>query len=150
MAAQYSQTVMPMTSPQPKKSFKRCYAKCFRTCVLTLNVATCFVKCFAECHHSKLTKERLLQGEGDAEVMEHFCKVGCSASLCSDISTKTDSAEVKVSDCVWTRARRRRAPTPRSEAFGRFYFGSIKKNKEPYLFIILFFFFIFSFYHLMK
>ncbi|KAK4773762.1 hypothetical protein SAY87_028781 [Trapa incisa] len=100
MAAQYSQAVMPMTSPQPKKSFKRCYAKCFRTCVLTLNVATCFVKCFAECHHSKLTKERLLQGEGDAEVMEHFCKVGCSASLCSDISTKTDSAEVKVSDCV--------------------------------------------------
>ncbi|KAK4764892.1 hypothetical protein SAY86_025982 [Trapa natans] len=65
-----------------------------------MSVPLCFLKCLVECHHSSFsfTEERLRSG--DPEVMEHFCKVGCSTSLCNDISTQDDPAEVQVSNCV--------------------------------------------------
>ncbi|KAK4787837.1 hypothetical protein SAY86_011670 [Trapa natans] len=89
-----------LIAAQPSQAFVGCYAKCFLTCSLTMNLATCALKCMVECiiPHSTITTQSLRNG--GPEVTQHFCKLGCSASLCTHISSKTDPAEVKVSKCV--------------------------------------------------
>ncbi|KAK4773756.1 hypothetical protein SAY87_028775 [Trapa incisa] len=88
--------VMPIKA---RNSFKTCYLKCFVPCVIENDVPTCQIKCLVSCYPpSNFTKERL--PSGDPNVTKYFCGFGCSASLCGNISTKTDPAEEKVSHCV--------------------------------------------------
>ncbi|KAK4794858.1 hypothetical protein SAY86_012852 [Trapa natans] len=92
--------VVMLMAAQPSHAFIGCYGKCFLTCSLTFNIATCALKCMVECINPdpNFTTYRLRVGGHD--VTDYFCKLGCSASLCTTISTKTDPGEVKVSHCV--------------------------------------------------
>ncbi|KAK4745260.1 hypothetical protein SAY87_011572 [Trapa incisa] len=93
--------VVMLMAAQPSQAFIGCYGKCFLTCSLTFNIATCALKCMVECINPPSnfnTHDELCPG--GCYVMGYFCKLGCSASLCTNISTKADPAEVKVNDCV--------------------------------------------------
>ncbi|KAK4764751.1 hypothetical protein SAY86_025841 [Trapa natans] len=91
-----------MVAQPSEAEFMDCYRNCFLLCVFAPeeSLSKCSFRCLIDCilPPPNFTTNRL--GGQDGDLTEYFCKLGCSLSLCTKISTKTNPDEVKVSGCV--------------------------------------------------
>ncbi|EOY26260.1 PREDICTED: thionin-like protein 2 [Theobroma cacao] len=73
-------------------SFQICYCGCFVSCVITPgnNAFSCAINCLQEC----IFRNYLV------EDTQYFCKLGCSTSKCTSLSSKENPAEANVGSCV--------------------------------------------------
>ncbi|ONI15988.1 hypothetical protein PRUPE_3G072600 [Prunus persica] len=64
---------------QSQATFQECYAGCMLVCFIKQHKIGCFAKCLKSCF--------VIPTDIQAKP-EHYCKLGCATSLCSNISTK--------------------------------------------------------------
>ncbi|XP_022724807.1 thionin-like protein 2 [Durio zibethinus] len=80
---------------QSTASFPSCYKDCFVLCVATPGNSPliCALKCVKNCilHTSPF---------GNLQDTQYFCKLGCSTTMCTSLSSKQDPGEGKVESCV--------------------------------------------------
>ncbi|XP_073049700.1 thionin-like protein 1 [Primulina eburnea] len=107
---------MAVGIPTCESSFRDCYTKCFIFCVIepSQSLCSCTTRCLKECIFSELTKLEASDNENSDNL--GFCKLGCSFSACSTMSTilkpmATDKLMEIRWKSVWDHAQQS-APTP--------------------------------------
>ncbi|XP_031376357.1 thionin-like protein 2 [Punica granatum] len=88
-----------MGAHQSMASFPSCYKSCFVLCVIKPGETAfkCAFQCLKDClvHSASPSPASALSVDTD-----YFCKLGCSTSLCTNLSTKTNPGEKEVGGCV--------------------------------------------------
>ncbi|PSS17905.1 Thionin-like protein [Actinidia chinensis var. chinensis] len=87
--------VCGMVVGQPTTTFKECYVGCFILCIIVPGNSAfeCAVQCLKTCIFPKSPQAFHVDNH-------NFCKLGCAAALCSNISTKQNPGGEKVESCV--------------------------------------------------
>ncbi|KAL5756224.1 hypothetical protein ACOSQ2_020970 [Xanthoceras sorbifolium] len=77
-------------------AFDTCYGVCLVPCmIIEKSIRKCGKLCFEGCIRKPSSMDLQKQNH-------YFCKLGCAATLCTNISTKEDPAAEKVEGCVNT------------------------------------------------
>ncbi|KAI8544407.1 hypothetical protein RHMOL_Rhmol08G0294100 [Rhododendron molle] len=84
----------------PTTTFKECYVGCFVLCIIVPphSLFDCSFQCLKDCLIPKIPQSTATGTHVDNNF--NFCKLGCSASLCSNISTEQNPGGDKVESCV--------------------------------------------------
>ncbi|XP_057514553.1 thionin-like protein 2 [Actinidia eriantha] len=87
--------VCGMVAGQPTTTFKECYVGCFILCIIVPGNSAfeCSIQCLKTCIFPK-------SPQTFHDDNQHFCKLGCAASLCSNISTQQNPGGERVESCV--------------------------------------------------
>ncbi|KAL6285774.1 hypothetical protein ACE6H2_010164 [Prunus campanulata] len=83
--------VLGLLTGQSQATFQECYAGCMLVCFIKQHKIGCFAKCLKSCF--------VIPTDIQAKP-EHYCKLSCATSLCSNISTEDNINEYKVNACV--------------------------------------------------
>ncbi|KAK9102160.1 hypothetical protein Sjap_019414 [Stephania japonica] len=89
-------------------SFQSCYGPCFLLCAITpdTTLSSCALQCLKQCIISYISSppssSPSLVRDDRRRSLHYYCKLGCAASLCTNISTRGKPDGEAVEGCVKT------------------------------------------------